>query len=83
MSACGCKWDGALDGKRIRCKQHNAEYLAEKNKLTPEQVAVEAMGSEAMLWLMCGSNHPEAQLSVLRRYWEKYIEVGGKTWGKR
>lgn len=74
---CGCKWDGALDGRRIRCKQHPKSA----KPLTPEQIAHAAFKSEAMMWLMAGSNHSEVQLARLREYWNLYREAGGKSWG--
>jgi hypothetical protein len=83
VSPCKCKWDGALDGHRVRCREHQLEYLAEKNKLTPEQIAHQGFQTEAMMWLMAGSNHVEAHLAVLRGGWEAYIAAGGRTWGKR
>lgn len=49
---------------------------------TPEEIALAVMQSEAMLWLMVGSNHVDAHLANLRHAWEAYIEAGGKTWGK-
>lgn len=51
-------------------------------KLSPEQVAMAAMQSEAMLWLMAGSNHVDIQIAILRKYWEAYNAAGGRTWGK-
>lgn len=30
MRDCGCKWEGALDGRIIRCKKHAIEYKSER-----------------------------------------------------
>jgi hypothetical protein len=43
-------------------------------------VALDVMESEAMLWLMSGSGHPEAHLATLRKAWLAYTDCGGKTW---
>jgi len=32
VKECGCKWEGALDGRIIRCKKHAAEHKAERAK---------------------------------------------------
>lgn len=49
---------------------------------TPEQIAMMAMQSEAMMWLMAGSGHVDLQLKALRRYWRAYLDAGGPTWAK-
>lgn len=83
MSDCGCKWDGNLDGKLLRCKQHREEYRAEKALQRQKDICYDAFHSEAMMWLMAGSNHVEGQVAMLRQYWDAYREAGGKNWGGR
>jgi hypothetical protein len=53
---------------------------SERARFTPTDVALDVMESEAMLWLMVGSNHVEANLQSLRFAWEAYIDAGGMTW---
>lgn len=57
---------------------------SEDSILSPEQIAIEVMRSEAMLWLMVGGDpqHHEAHLDSLRSTWNAYIVAGGKTWGR-
>lgn len=41
-----CKWDGALDGRIIRCKKHAAEYRAEKAQKGRDQRLVAILSRE-------------------------------------
>lgn len=39
--------------------------------------------SEAFMWLMAGSNHTEAQLSILRKTWREHYVPAGGGYGKQ
>lgn len=52
--------------------------------MTPEEIAVEVMESEPMMWLMCGGDPAwiPAHLNALKPAWDAYVEAGGKTYGR-
>ena len=52
-------------------------------KATKEEIADEILGSEAFLWLMCGSNYIESHLANLRPAWDAWLLAGGKSWGRQ
>lgn len=55
-----------------------------QHRMTPEEIAMEIMESEDMMWLMCGGDSMwiPTHLSALRPAWDAYIEAGGKTYGR-
>lgn len=54
--------------------------MADKPTQGAIDAALDVMESEAMLWLMAGSSHPEAQIAMLRDAWRAYCEEGGRSW---
>lgn len=48
-----------------------------------DKIARAICDSEAFMWLMVGSNHPEAQLSVLRQIWREHYIVNGGGYGAK
>jgi len=57
-----------------------SEYVSPATKRN--EIAQSIMRSEPMMWLMVGANHPEAHFDALRPAWRKWIDAGGKSWGK-
>lgn len=51
--------------------------------MTPEEYADEIMGSEAIMWLVAGANHPDMWLTDLREMYDEWVKLGGKGYGKR
>lgn len=57
--------------------------MTESDNFTPEEIAVEIMRSESMMWLMVGGDEKwiPSHLRSLREGWDLYVEAGGPTWG--
>lgn len=48
--------------------------------LSMEELAQVILSSEAFMWLMAGSNHPDAQIKAIKPIYDRYIDAGGRIY---